>query len=123
MLALDAARQGMVLLDNKGALPLSRNNTKNLAIIGPNDNVTITIINNYVGILCKYTTLQGLQKYTKFDIIYEVGYQFVNCTDKSLIKAVTMVAPIVDVVVLVVGKDQSIESENYGKEFLIWLGF
>ena len=36
MLALDAARQGIVLLDSKGYLHLSRNNTKNLAIIGPN---------------------------------------------------------------------------------------
>ncbi|KAH9695180.1 hypothetical protein KPL71_022662 [Citrus sinensis] len=41
-LALDAAKQGIVSLDNKGALPLSSNNTKNLAVIGSNANATNT---------------------------------------------------------------------------------
>ncbi|KAF2294468.1 hypothetical protein GH714_011673 [Hevea brasiliensis] len=36
MLALVAARQGIVLLDNNGVLPLSKSTTKSLAVIGPN---------------------------------------------------------------------------------------
>lgn len=49
-LALDAARQGIVLLKNTaGSLPLSPTAIKNLAVIGPNANVTKTMIGNYEG--------------------------------------------------------------------------
>lgn len=48
-LALDAAKQGIVLLKNDGSLPLSPNNTKSLAVIGPNANVTRVMIGNYAG--------------------------------------------------------------------------
>ena len=62
-LALDAAKQGIVSLDNKGALPLSSNNTKNLAVIGSNANATNVMISNYASKTCGYTNpLQGLQK-------------------------------------------------------------
>ena len=47
-LALDAAKQGIVLLNNKGALPLSKNNIKNLVAIGPNANATEVMISNHV---------------------------------------------------------------------------
>ena len=40
-LALDVAKQGIVLLDNNEALPLSKNATKYLAVIGPNGNDTV----------------------------------------------------------------------------------
>ncbi len=46
MLALDVARQAIVLLDNNGALALSKNATKSLAIIGLNGNVTENMISN-----------------------------------------------------------------------------
>ena len=55
-LALDAARQGIVLLKNDNAtLPLSRSIIKSLAIIGPNANVTSTMIGNYAGKLLNNT--------------------------------------------------------------------
>ncbi|KAF2294449.1 hypothetical protein GH714_011510 [Hevea brasiliensis] len=82
ILALDAARQGIVLLDNKGALPLSKNVTKSIAVIGPNGNVTDTMISNYAGIPCQYTTpLQGLQKYVP-TATYEAGCS-VSCTNET----------------------------------------
>lgn len=50
-LARDAARQGIVLLkNNEGALPLSTETIKSLAIIGPNANASHTMIGNYEGI-------------------------------------------------------------------------
>lgn len=50
-LAREAARQGIVLLKNsKGSLPLSPTAIKTLAVIGPNANVTKTMIGNYEGI-------------------------------------------------------------------------
>lgn len=49
-LAREAARQGIVLLKNTpGSLPLSPTTIKNLAVIGPNANVTKTMIGNYEG--------------------------------------------------------------------------
>lgn len=49
-LALDAARQGIVLLKNTGpSLPLSTKNHRTVAVIGPNSNATVTMIGNYAG--------------------------------------------------------------------------
>lgn len=50
-LALEAARQGIVLLQNRGGtLPLSPTRHRNIAVIGPNSDVTVTMIGNYAGI-------------------------------------------------------------------------
>lgn len=50
-LALDAARQGIVLLQNRNhALPLSTRRHRTVAVIGPNSDVTATMIGNYAGI-------------------------------------------------------------------------
>lgn len=49
-LALEAARQGIVLLKNhRHLLPLSTNNHRTIAVIGPNSNATVTMIGNYAG--------------------------------------------------------------------------
>jgi len=48
-LALEAAQQGIVLLKNNGSLPLLAKNVQSLAVIGPNANVTRTMIGNYAG--------------------------------------------------------------------------
>lgn len=49
-LALEAARQGIVLLKNRGpSLPLSPRRHRTIAVIGPNSNVTDTMIGNYAG--------------------------------------------------------------------------
>ncbi|PRQ22748.1 putative xylan 1,4-beta-xylosidase [Rosa chinensis] len=122
-LALDAAKQGIVLLDNNGALPLSPTTTKNLAIIGPNANATKVMISNYAGIPCSYTSpLQGLQKYVS-TAKYEPGCSSVKCADESLIGAAVQAAATADAVVLVVGLDQSIEAEGLDRENLTLPGF
>lgn len=48
-LALEAARQGIVLLKNSGSLPLSTARHRTVAVIGPNSDVTVTMIGNYAG--------------------------------------------------------------------------
>ncbi|KAL2460328.1 putative beta-D-xylosidase 5 [Abeliophyllum distichum] len=112
LLAVEAAKQGIVLLENNGILPLSQNDTKNLAIIGPNANVTSTMISNYAGVPCRYTTpLQGLQNYVS-SVTYEPGCPDVGCNDGSQIEAAVKAAAASDVVILVVGLDQSIEREG-----------
>lgn len=50
-LALEAARQGIVLLQNRNrALPLSTSRHHTVAVIGPNADATDTMIGNYAGI-------------------------------------------------------------------------
>ena len=49
-LAFEAAKQGIVLLKNRGpSLPLSARRRLTVAVIGPNSNVTDTMIGNYAG--------------------------------------------------------------------------
>ncbi|XP_042493015.1 beta-xylosidase/alpha-L-arabinofuranosidase 2-like [Macadamia integrifolia] len=110
-LAREAARQGIVLLKNSpGSLPLSPTTIKSLAVIGPNANVTKTMIGNYEGTPCKYTSpLQGLT--ASVPTLYQPGCSNVACTTAQLDDAKT-IASQADATVLVVGADQSIEAEG-----------
>ncbi|KAF8013718.1 hypothetical protein BT93_I1551 [Corymbia citriodora subsp. variegata] len=111
-LALDAAKQGIVLLVNKGVLPLSESTIKNMAVIGPNANATTVMISNYAGTPCRYTNpLQGLQKYVR-TVSYEPGCANVICSNKSLFAAAVKIASTADVVVVVVGLSLSVENEG-----------
>ena len=48
-LVVEAAREGIVLLKNDGSLPLSTNEIKNLAVIGPHADATKPMIGKYAG--------------------------------------------------------------------------
>ncbi|XP_059652997.1 probable beta-D-xylosidase 5 [Cornus florida] len=122
-LAVEAAKQGIVLLDNNGALPLSPKTIKNLAIIGPNANVTVTMISNYAGVPCRYTSpLQGLQKYVSA-VTYQPGCSNVGCSNGGQIDAAVKAAAAADAAVVVVGLDQSIEREGLDRVNLTLPGF
>ncbi|KAG8377374.1 hypothetical protein BUALT_Bualt08G0026400 [Buddleja alternifolia] len=117
-LALEVARQGIVLLKNSEMLlPLSKTKTKSLAVIGPNANVTKTLLGNYAGPPCKtITPLQELKIYvskTKF----HMGCDSTNCTSVATSEAVKL-AKSADIVVLVVGLGQESESEELDREIL-----
>ncbi|KAF4358943.1 hypothetical protein G4B88_018181 [Cannabis sativa] len=111
-LAIEAAHQGIVLLKNHGrTLPLSTKRYKTLAIIGPNSNVTDTMIGNYAGIPCGYTTpLQGIGKYAK--TMYQQGCVDVSCYDNEHFKTAEVIAGQGDATILFMGLDQSIEAES-----------
>ncbi|KAL6968606.1 hypothetical protein U1Q18_034407 [Sarracenia purpurea var. burkii] len=54
-LALEAARQGVVLLKNRGnSLPLSFRRHRTVAVVGPNSNATVQMIGNYAGDKCTW---------------------------------------------------------------------
>ncbi|TVU16304.1 hypothetical protein EJB05_39861 [Eragrostis curvula] len=121
-LARETARQGIVLLKNKGALPLSAKSIKSMAVIGPNANASFTMIGNYEGTPCKYTTpLQGLG--ANVATVYQPGCTNVGCSGNSLqLDAATKAAASADVTVLVVGADQSIERESLDRTSLLLPG-
>ncbi|XP_073118608.1 LOW QUALITY PROTEIN: beta-xylosidase/alpha-L-arabinofuranosidase 2-like [Henckelia pumila] len=110
-LAREAARQGIVLLKNtKGSLPLSATSIKNLAVIGPNSNATHTMLGNYEGTPCKYTSpLQGLAALVA--TVYQPGCADVKCATAQ-VDAAKKVASTADAVVMVMGSDQSVEAES-----------
>lgn len=105
-LALEAARQGIVLLKNDGnTLPLSR--SLKLAVIGPNANASHTMLGNYEGIPCKYITpLQALG-----NAHFAQGCISTACQHNDLIEPAVQIAAQSDAVVLVMGLSQVHESE------------
>ncbi|GMJ06772.1 ARABIDOPSIS THALIANA BETA-D-XYLOSIDASE 4, beta-D-xylosidase 4 [Hibiscus trionum] len=120
-LAREAARQGIVLLKNRaGSLPLSPTAIKTLAVIGPNANVTKTMIGNYEGFPCKYTTpLQGLT--ASVATKYLPGCSNVACATAQVNEA-KKVAASADATVLVMGIDQSLEREGFDRVDLLLPG-
>ncbi|KAG8475297.1 hypothetical protein CXB51_031914 [Gossypium anomalum] len=110
-LALEAARQGIVLLKNRGvSLPLSHRRHRTVAVIGPNSDATVSMIGNYAGVACGYTSpLQGIGNYVK--TIHQLGCANVACRDDKLFSAAIDAARQADATVLVMGLDQSIEAE------------
>ncbi|NP_001266107.1 alpha-L-arabinofuranosidase/beta-xylosidase precursor [Solanum lycopersicum] len=122
-LAVEAARQGIVLLKNHGpALPLSPRRHRTVAVIGPNSDVTVTMIGNYAGVACGYTSpLQGISKYAK--TIHEKGCGDVACSDDKLFAGAVNAARQADATVLVMGLDQSIEAEFRDRTGLLLPGF
>lgn len=121
-LALEAARQGIVLLDNRGhGPPLSTVLHRNVAVIGPNSDVTVTMIGNYAGIACGYTTpLQGIARYVK--TIHQAGCSDVSCNNNRLIGAAEGAARQADATVLVMGLDQSMEREEKDRANILFPG-
>ncbi|GAB2282228.1 Probable beta-D-xylosidase 2 [Dionaea muscipula] len=111
-LALEAARQGLVLLKNRGpTLPLSRDRHRSVAVIGPNSDATVTMIGNYAGIACGYTSpLRGLGRYAS-TTIHQPGCVDVACISDELFGPAIDAAQKADATILVMGLDQSIEAE------------
>ncbi|XVE60465.1 hypothetical protein DITRI_Ditri05aG0130800 [Diplodiscus trichospermus] len=118
-LALEAARNGIVLLKNTDKLlPLSKTKSASLAVIGPNANSAETLLGNYAGPPCKSVTpLQGLQSYVK-DTRYHPGCSAVNCSSVLTAQAVKT-AKEADHVVLVMGLDQTQEKEEHDRVDLV----
>jgi beta-glucosidase len=73
-LALEAARQSMVLLKNDGTLPL-KSDVKRIAVVGPLASSVDLLLGNYNGTPSRATTiLQGIQKrFANAEITYAPG--------------------------------------------------
>ncbi|KAK1319884.1 putative beta-D-xylosidase 2 [Acorus calamus] len=116
-LALEAARQGIVLLKNSPgpgragpALPLSPTLHRTVAVIGPNSAATATMIGNYAGVPCGYVTAeQGIGQYAH--VIHQTGCTNVECDGRQPFGSAVDSARRADAVVLVMGLDQSVEAE------------
>ncbi|KAF3796895.1 putative beta-D-xylosidase 7 [Nymphaea thermarum] len=122
-LALEAARDGIVLLKNSGRLlPLSRSRVRSLAVIGPNANDHKVLVGNYAGPPCKAVTpFEGLQRYVT-GAHYSPGCDSVGCSSDHLIGQAVNAASGADHVILVMGLDQTQEREELDRLSLLLPG-
>ena len=115
-LNLQAARESIVLLKNaKNSLPLDPKNIKNVAVIGPNANATQTLLMIYEGIPSKIVNvLEGVTDALNSSTIvnYAAVCADVKCEDISKADDTLKIVDSADYVVMVMGLDQSMESEG-----------
>ena len=120
-LAQLAARRACVLLKNDGLLPLNPDTVGTVGVIGPNANSRDCLIGNYHGTASRYiTALEGIQNamagkgrvlYSEGCHLYKERVDVQSLEDDKLTEAVS-VAKHSDVVILVLGLDESLEGEE-----------
>ncbi|KAB2597573.1 beta-D-xylosidase 6 [Pyrus ussuriensis x Pyrus communis] len=122
-LALEAARQGIVLLKNdKKFLPLKRGVDFSLAVIGPLANNASLLGGDYTGIPCNpKSPFEGLREYST-RTSYVAGCQDVPCMSDAGFKKAIYAAKKADFVVIVVGIDASQEREDHDRVSLLLPG-
>ncbi|MBA0677179.1 hypothetical protein Goari_018598, partial [Gossypium aridum] len=121
ILALEAARNGIVLLKNHAKLLPLPKSAMSLAVIGPNAKSPQTLVGNYAGPPCESTTpLQALQSYVK-DTVYHPGCDTVSCSSIAIDEAVD-IAKRAHFVVLIMGLDQTQEREAHDRVDLLLPG-
>ncbi|CAL2267324.1 unnamed protein product [Prunus armeniaca] len=122
-LALEATRQGIVLLKNdKKFLPLEKGVDFSLAVIGPLANNASLLGGGYTGIPCSSKGLfEGLQEYTK-RASYAAGCLDVPCKSRAGFREAIHTVKMADFVVIVAGLDLTQEREDHDRVSLLLPG-
>ena len=119
--ANEAAEKGIVLLKNNGILPLKKEQLSTIGVVGPNANSRVALIGNYHGTSSRYiTVLEGIQDEVGDDVrvLYAEGSHLFKDRVENLgrpndrIAEACVVADHSDVVVLVLGLDETLEGEE-----------
>jgi len=120
-LAIEAARKSTVLLKNDGVLPLDKNRLKSIGVIGPNADSRVPLSANYHGTASRYVTvLEGIEDYVGDDVrvYYSEGCHLFKdrveglAWEQDRLSEAEAVAENSDVVILVVGLDETLEGEE-----------
>lgn len=122
-LALEAARQGIVLLKNGNKfLPLDKNVVSSLAVIGPVANNASLLGGGYSGVPCNPRSLfEGFKAYVK-KTSYADGCLNVSCDSDDGFDRAIVTAKKADFVILVAGLDLSQETEDRDRVSLLLPG-
>lgn len=121
-LALEAARQGIVLLKNEqNFLPLDVHAISSLAVIGPLANST-NLGGGYTGVPCNpRSILEGLQEYVN-NIHHAAGCPDIPCNSTTDFAEALSVAKRAEYVIIVAGLDLSQETEDHDRYSLLLPG-
>ena len=121
-LALKAAENSMVLLENDGTLPLNPETVKTVAVIGPNADSIPALEGNYNGTSSRYVTfLEGIRSYCRehgIRVLYSLGCHLFKDRTSNLAQAddrlaeAEMYAEQADVTIACVGLDAGLEGEE-----------
>lgn len=119
------AVKSMVLLKNKGILPLDKKSISTIAVIGPNADSRAALEGNYNGTADRYVTfLEGIEDAFEGRVLYAEGCHLYKDRVSGLAQAgdrysEAEAAANSDVVILCVGLDATIEGEegDTGNEF------
>ncbi|XP_078167799.1 glycosyl hydrolase family protein isoform X3 [Carex rostrata] len=122
-LALEATRQGIVLLKNENRLlPLKRNKVESIAVIGPAGHDADILGGDYSGIPCQpVTILEGIQDYIA-NTIFAPGCQNMSCNSTIGFDHAVDVARKADYVVVVAGLNLTEETEDLDRVSLLLPG-
>ncbi|HXT13923.1 MAG TPA: glycoside hydrolase family 3 C-terminal domain-containing protein [Candidatus Angelobacter sp.] len=121
-LALQAARESIVLLKNDGLLPLNRSKLKRIAVIGVNADSVPMLLGNYNGTPSRpVTILDGIRRAVGLstEITYSPGSPLAISTNDDAAEIASMqnqavtVAKAADVVIYVGGISPSLEGEEF----------
>jgi beta-glucosidase len=114
-LALEVARQSLVLLKNEdNLLPLDRDDVKSIAVIGPNADETLVLTGNYMGTPAEpVSVLAGIQALVspETQVNYAQGCTIVGGSQDGFDQAVQAVKES-QVAVMVMGLSQQLEGEE-----------
>ena len=116
-LALEAARQSIVLLKNDGLLPLHKD-LKSIAVIGPNADWVEVLLGNYNGTPSKAVTpLEGIRAAVSAatEVAYARGCGVTGPSKAGFDEAIAR-ARAADVAILVLGLSQAVEGEEGQQE-------
>lgn len=120
-LAHKAALESCVLLKNNGILPLNAKNCKSVAVIGPDANSRVALSGNYHGTSSRYVTvLEGIQDRVSDGtrVFYADGCHLFKDRTEPLAQVGDRLAEAIavaknsDVVILVLGLDETLEGEE-----------
>ncbi len=118
-LALEVARQSLVLLKNQGnLLPLDISDIKSIAVIGPNADETLVLTGNYMGTPAEpVSVLAGIQALVspETEVNYAQGCKIVGGSQDGFEEAI-QAAEKSQVAVLVMGLSQQLEGEEGQQE-------
>lgn len=123
-LALDAARQSIVLLKNGQSnndmrLPLSIERHRTIALLGPNANATTTMQGNYHGIAPFLISPKDGLEALGVKVVYEKGCNISSNVEREVdTEEICKMIQSSDAVVLVMGLDQTVEREGLDRTSL-----
>ncbi|MED6131849.1 hypothetical protein PIB30_013579 [Stylosanthes scabra] len=124
-LALEAARQGIVLLKNENKiLPLDRGFITSLAVIGPMATET-KLGGDYSGVACSSRSIyEELQEFTKglLSISYASGCHDIACQSVEGFNEAIQTAKEAEYVIIVAGIDTTQEGEDHDRASLVLPG-